>query len=147
MTANAKLHGAMRTIGFILALAVGFACWGLTLALSGGVAPLGRVGPAEGIAFFTPIALFALPLAVLAFARGHALTGTWIGAIAPLLGVANFAFALSTIVSGPRPEGAVDLPPPTFALAWCGALAVALVAVEWNRRHSKASQRPDGEQG
>lgn len=64
----------MRTLGFILATLVGFMCWGLAVALSGGVAPLGRVGAGEGLTFFTPIVLIATALCVLAFVRGHALT-------------------------------------------------------------------------
>ena len=124
----------MRTLGFILATLVGFMCWGLAVALSGGVAPLGKVGAGEGLPFFTPIALFATPLAVLAFVRGHALTGVWIGALAPILGFTNIALSVSFAMADGSAPAAQTRALPTFALVWCLLLAVALAAAVWGPR-------------
>ena len=54
----------MRTLGFVLALVPGFMCWAIVLALSGGVAPLGKVGAYEALMFFAPIVIFALSMSV-----------------------------------------------------------------------------------
>ena len=91
----------MRFLGFLGALLIGFVLWGLSLALSGGAAPLGKTGNNEGIVFFIPIVAFAIPLAAIAFMREHGLTGTWILAIAPALGFLNFAIAASTVGGEP----------------------------------------------
>lgn len=117
----------MRIFSYVLALVVGLACWALVLVFSGGVAPLGQVGQTEGLVFFTPIGLFALPLAVLAFVRGHALTSAWLFSLAPLLGFANFALSVSASVRSSRPGGAAVARPETFALLWCAMLAMVLV--------------------
>ena len=98
----------MRILGFVLAAAAGFVCWAITLALSDGIAPLGRVDAGVGACFFTPIIFFALPLGVLAAVKGRMLTAAWIGALAPLLGALNFGLAMSSHV-GASPD------PATFA--------------------------------
>jgi hypothetical protein len=131
----------MRTLGFILATAIGFVCWSLAVVLSGGVAPLGKAGTTEGVPFFTPIVLFATPLAVLAFVRGRALTGTWIGALAPILGFTNFALSMSFAFSDGSAPTAQDRPLPSFALAWCLLLAVTLAAVTWGPRLLQTPER------
>jgi hypothetical protein len=131
----------MRTLGFILATVIGLMVWGLALALSGGVAPLGKVGEAEGLPFFTPIALFATPLAVLAFVRGHALTGAWIAALAPILGFTNFALSVSFALAEGGAPTAQTRPLPSFALVWCLLLAIALAAAVWGPRFVQAPGR------
>lgn len=108
----------MRIFSFVLALIVGVVCWALVLVVSGGVAPLGKTGQAEGLVFFTPIALFALPLAILALVRGHALTSSWLLALAPLLGFANFALSVSAAVRTSSPVAGVAPEPRTFAALW-----------------------------
>jgi hypothetical protein len=128
----------MRTFGFILAILVGLACWALTLALSGGISPLGKPGPAEGIVFITPILLFALALAVVALVRAHSLTGVWIVALAPVLGAVNFALSLSLLMREPNTNGAVGEKPSTFALAWCVLLVVVLAAAAIGKRWHRA---------
>ena len=62
--AAAARHRVMRTLGFVLALVLGFMCWAIVLALSGGVAPLGKVGAYEALMFFAPIVIFALSMSV-----------------------------------------------------------------------------------
>lgn len=131
----------MRTLGFILATLVGLMCWGLALALSGGVAPLGKVGAGEGLPFFTPVVLFALPLAVLAFVRGRALTGVWIAALAPILGFGNFALSVSFALADGTAPTAQARPLPSFALVWCLLTAVALAAAIWGPRLVQAPAR------
>lgn len=131
----------MRTLGFILATLVGLMGWGLALALSGGVAPLGQVGAGEGLPFFTPVVLFALPLAALAFLRGRALAGTWIAALAPILGFGNFALSVSFALADGSAPTAQPRPLPSFALVWCLLLAVALAAAVWGPRLVPAAAR------
>ena len=53
----------MRALGFLVAFAVGFVLWGVALALSGGVAPLGKTGNSEVVVFFIPVVAFAFPIA------------------------------------------------------------------------------------
>ena len=130
----------MRTLGFILAALVGLVCWALTLTLSDGVAPLGNVGSAEAITFFTPIVLFALPLAALAIARGHSLTGLWIGATAPVLGAVNFAMNLWLIVRSPSTSGPADEKLSTFAIAWCVLLLLVLAVAALGRPRASRSE-------
>ena len=124
----------MRIFSFVLAFIVGLVCWALVLVLSGGVAPLGNVGQTEGLIFFTPIALFALPLAVLAFVRGHVLASSWLFALAPLLGFANFALSVSASTRAGNVPGAGAGGPRTFALLWCAMLAVVLLLRAIGRR-------------
>jgi len=116
----------LRVLGFLLALLVGFAFWGLSLALGGGVAPLGNAGATEVALFFMPIVAFAAPLAALAFVRGHALTGTWLLAVAPVLGFLNFALAVSARIAEPSPLAARLSEPSTLWLVWLFLLALAL---------------------
>lgn len=136
----------MRTFGFILAALAGLACWGLTLALSGGVAPLGKAGAGEGASFFTPIVLFALPVAVLLIVKGHALAGTWILALSPVLGAMNVALAVSSRWAQPPVPETIDRPPPTFALAWIGLLALVLACLA-GARWIAAKARPPASAG
>ncbi len=125
----------MRSLSFILATLVGIACWAITAAFSGGVAPLGDVGPTEGLVFFTPIALFALPLAVIAFVRGRSLAGLWICALAPILGAANFAASMSQFIRDRPSGGAVTEELSTYAMVWC-VLLLLVLAVSVIRRRS-----------
>ena len=131
----------MRTLGFILAILVGLVCWALTLVLSDGVAPLGNVGSAEAITFFTPIVLFALPLAVLAIARGHSLAGLWIVATAPVLAAVNFALNLWLIARSPSTSGPAGEKLSTFALVWCVLLLVVLAVAAVGKRRRQADQK------
>jgi hypothetical protein len=132
----------MRIFGFVMASVAAFAFWGLLLVLSGGVAPLGRAGAGEGATVFAPIVLFVLPLAVLAMANGHVLAGTWSLALAPLLGAANFALAVSSRLAQPAVPAVVDPPPPTFALVWLGLLALVLAGVAGTRWIAAKARAP-----
>lgn len=124
----------MRIFSFVLAFIFGLVCWALVLVFAGGVAPLGKVGQTEGLIFFTPIALFALPLAVLVFVRGHVLASSWLFALAPLLGFANFALSVSASIHTGNLPGAGAEGPKTFALLWCAMLVVVLLLREVGRR-------------
>lgn len=119
----------MRVLGYLLALLVGFALWGISVALGGGVAPLGKTGPTEGALFFIPIVAFAVPLAVVAFVRGHALAGSWILAIAPVFGFLNFALAVSATVTQSSPFAVRLSEPSTLLLVWFLFLGLALGAL------------------
>jgi hypothetical protein len=123
----------MRIFSFVLSLIVGLVCWALVLALSDGVAPLGKASQTEGLVFFTPIALFTLPLAILAFVRGQTLASAWLFALAPLFGLANFALSVSAAVHA-SPAAGVVAEPKTFAVLWCLMLAVALVLLALGRK-------------
>lgn len=119
----------MRVLSYLLALLVGFALWGISAALGGGVAPLGKTGPAEGVLFFIPIVAFALPLAAIAFVRGHALTGSWVLAVAPVFGLLNFALAVSAKMA-PSSSLALRLSEPSMLLfVWLLLLGLALGAL------------------
>lgn len=65
----------MRILSLLFALVVGLVNWALVLVFSDGVAPLGKMGQAEGWVFFAPIAIFALSAAkaVRAAPTGHAM--------------------------------------------------------------------------
>lgn len=108
---------------------VGFALWGISLALGGGVAPLGKTGPTEGALFFVPIVAFAVPLAVVAFVRGHALTGSWVIAVAPIFGFLNFALAVSAKMAQSSPLAVHLSEPSTLLLVWLLLLGLALGAL------------------
>lgn len=132
----------MRIFGYFVAILAGCASWGLTLAFSGGVAPLGRAGPTEGAVFFTPILLFAGPIALFSLVRGNSLRGLWIGALAPILGAANFALSMSFVVYDSNASGPIDDRPPTFALAWCALLLLVLAAFVVSQRQQKKQGKP-----
>jgi len=118
----------LRILGYLLALLVGFALWGISLALGGGVAPLGKTGSTEGALFFIPIVAFAVPLAVVAFVRGHALVGSWVIAVAPVFGFLNFAIAVSAKMAQSSPLAVRLGEPSTLLLFWLLLLVLALGA-------------------
>jgi hypothetical protein len=118
----------LRILGYLLALLVGFALWGISLALGGGVAPLGKTGPTEGVLFFIPIVAFAVPLAVVAFVRGYALAGSWVIAVAPVFGFLNFALAVSSKMTQSSPLAVRLSEPSTLLLVWLLLLVLALGA-------------------
>jgi hypothetical protein len=119
----------LRVLGYLLALLVGFALWGISLALGGGVAPLGKTGPTEGALFFIPIVAFAVPLAVVALVRGHALTGCWIIAVTPVFGFLNFALAVSATIANSSPLALRLSEPTTLLLVWLVLLGICLGAM------------------
>lgn len=132
----------MRVLGYLLALLVGFALWGITVALGGGVSPLGKTGPTEGTLFVMPIVAFAVPLAVVAFVRGHALAGSWILAIAPVFGFLNVALAVSTKISETSTFAVRLSEPSTLLLVWFLILGLVLGALEiFGRASSRAATR------
>lgn len=116
----------MRVFGFVLASIVGVAFWGLTIAFSGGVAPLGKTGSAEGGLFFIPILVFVAPLALIAFIRGHALTGMWFIAVAPVFGFLNFVLAMSAVMADANPWFARLGGPSGLLVLWVLLLVVAV---------------------
>ena len=126
----------MRIINALLAATVAFFCWGITIALSGGVAPLGRTGGTEGLLFFLPVVVFALPAATVAMVRGHTGTAMWIGALAPVSGFANFALALSMSGHGPVDAGPSGLTLLIQAAVWGGLVVVAMALMPKPKRES-----------
>lgn len=134
----------MRALSLCLALLVGFICWGLASALSGGVAPLGKVGATESAIFFTPIALFALPLSVVAFVRSSPLIGVWIVAVAPALGFLNFAIAVSSRISSSDRTADAAIGPVTFWPVWLALIALALGLVALDVRMKKRDRKGMG---
>jgi hypothetical protein len=120
----------MHIVNNLLACLVGMFCWGITLVLSDGVAPLGNVGGTEGLLFFIPVLIFSIPLAVSALNRGRTGTGLWLIALAPVFGFANFALALglsSHAAVGDGPSGLVLL---VVAAGWAALLGVCLLILK-----------------
>ena len=116
----------MRALNILLALAVGFVCWTLVAVLSGGVAPLGRVGGEEGLLFFTPVVCYAVPVAVLAFDAGRTGSGMWLLATAPVLGALNFALVFGVSMALQTPPDHNGLAAGVLALVW-----IALSLLTW----------------
>ena len=129
----------MRILSLLFALIVSLVSWALVLVLSDGVAPLGKVGHAEGWVFFAPIAIFALPLATLAFVRGHVLAASWLFALAPWLGFANFALSAAKALRTAPTGHAAAAGPSTNALLWGALLAVVLVLLALGKRLSPSA--------
>jgi hypothetical protein len=119
----------MRVLNAIFAVIVGLACWGISAALVGGVAPMGKSGGTEGLLFLMPVVIFATPIALLALIRGHLGTALWLGALAPILGFCNFMLAVGANTGG----SAADQPSSRTLLAltagWIVLSAVGILAI------------------
>jgi hypothetical protein len=119
----------MNAFSAVLAVVVGFVLWGLTLALSGGVAPLGKTGGVEALLFFSPIVIYVVPLVLRMLGRGKTVTALWMAALAPMAGVMNFYLGFRWTLIGKRlgwfdaSGAAVGL---MLALAWGAALVLTL---------------------
>jgi hypothetical protein len=81
------------------------------------------------VLFFIPIVAFAVPLAVVAFVRGHALAGSWVLAVAPVFGFLNFALAVSAKTAQSSPLAVRLSEPSMLLLVWLLLLGLALGAL------------------
>lgn len=120
----------MHLLNYVLASLTGLFCWGITLALSSGVAPLGKVGGDEGLMFFMPVLIFAIPLAVFAMLRGRTGTGLWLIALAPVFGFSNFAIGLGLAGNAAVGEGPSGLVLLFIAAGWVALLGVCLLMLK-----------------
>jgi hypothetical protein len=102
----------MQVLGIVLAIGIGLVSWPAALALGGWGSAL---RPLDSLLFWAPIVGAALPIAVLLFAKGAKVSGTWVVVLAPLLGVLNVLWSLDLYTSyvGPVPS---DLIPREFML-------------------------------
>lgn len=131
----------MRTFSLVSALIVGFIFWRFTSTLSGGVASLGKVGPADAAIFLTPIVLFALPLAAIAAIRSSPLISLWICAVAPLFGLCNIVLTVALSVRGASSRQGWLL-----AFLWLLLLVLAIAATARHARQAKVGMnRSEGE--
>ncbi len=131
----------MKFVSAVFALIAGFVCWGLVLALSGGVSPLGKVGQPEAVLFYSPIVLFALPLATIALVRASPLLGVWILALAPVLGFWNFGFIVSSNLKGSSKSVDYASQAQTAALVWLALFLVILLFIVQDVRRRKQEQQ------
>jgi hypothetical protein len=133
----------MRFLGHLCAFIVGFVLWGFALALSDGAAPLGRTSGNEVLVFFIPIVTFGLPLAVMAFAREYVMTGTWILAVAPVLGFLDFSVAASVVggESGAWDKGLSASTLSILAAIWLLLLGVVFASAKVLTGSSASSRR------
>lgn len=132
----------MRILGWILGLLVGFVTWGLTMALSGGVGPVGRANASDTLVFMMPVVVFCMPLAALSVERGFSLAALWLMSLAPLLGALNVGFSMANAklisVAG---RGTLDLP--TYWWGWAALTAIVLGTVAYGKRSVEQAQKED----
>lgn len=86
----------MQIIGIVLAIGVGLVSWPAALALGGWGSPLRAL---DSLLFWTPIVGAAIPIALLLFAKGAKVSGAWVVALAPLLGVLNVLWSVDFYTS------------------------------------------------
>ncbi|HEY1129579.1 MAG TPA: hypothetical protein VGF12_09255, partial [Roseateles sp.] len=133
----------MRTFSLVSALIVGFIFWRFTSTLSGGVASLGKVGPADAAIFLTPIVLFALPLSAIAAIRSSPLISLWICAVAPLFGLCNIVLTVALSVRGASASSRQGW---LLAFLWLLLLVLAIAAMARHARQAKVGMnRSEGE--
>ena len=86
-----KGTGVMQIIGIVLAIGIGLVSWPAALALGGWGSPLRAL---DSLLFWTPIVGAAVPIALLLFVKGAKVSGAWVVALAPLLGVLNVLWSV-----------------------------------------------------
>lgn len=132
----------MRIVGWILALLVGFVTWGLTMALSGGVGPLGRANASDALVFMMPIVVFCMPLSALSVARGFSLTALWLMSLAPLLGVLNMGLSIANAkVVSVAGRNTPDFP--THWWGWAALTAIVLGTLAYGKRSAEQAQKEE----
>ena len=109
-------------IGVIFALIVGYVCWTLTFALSGGAYPIGSAKATEIVVFFAPILGVVLPSIARNLAADQGLAALWLAALAPLAGAFNFLLYFLVMSFGRSIWGNNDL---------VGTLATAFACLIW----------------
>ena len=86
----------MRIVGIVLAIGIGLVSWPAALALGGWGSPLRAL---DSLLLWAPIVGAAVPIALLLFVKGAKLSGAWVMALAPLLGVLNVLWSIDFYTS------------------------------------------------
>ena len=86
----------MQIVGIVLAMGVGLVSWPAALALAGWGSPLRAL---DSLLFWAPIVGSAAPIALLLFVKEAKVSGAWVVALAPLLGVLNALWSVDLYTS------------------------------------------------
>ena len=86
----------MQIVGIVLAIGIGLVSWPAALALGGWGSPLRAL---DSLLFWTPIVGAAGPIALILFVKGAKVSGAWVVALAPLLGVLNVLWSAELYTS------------------------------------------------
>lgn len=109
----------MQVLGVVLAIGIGLVSWPAALALGGWGSPLRAL---DSLLLWAPIVGAALPIAVLQFVKGAKVSGAWMAALAPLLGVLNALWSVDFYTSYLGPDLPSDDPIPwvfmVFSAMW-----------------------------
>jgi hypothetical protein len=121
----------MRILGIVLAIGIGLVSWPAALALGGWGSPLRAL---DSLLLWAPIVGAALPIAVLQFVKGAKVSGAWVTALAPLLGVLNALWSVdfytSYLASGLPSDDPIPMAIHGFFWNVAVALAVCHLCVE-----------------
>ena len=101
-----KGTGVMQIVGIVLAVGVGLVSWPAALALGGWGSPLRAL---DSLLLWAPIVGAAVPIALLLFVKGAKVSGAWVLALAPLLGVLNALWSVDLYTSYLGPSLAPSL--------------------------------------
>lgn len=114
-----KGTSVMRIVGIVLAMGIGLVSWPAALALGGWGSPLRAV---DSLLLWAPIVGAAAPIALLLFVKGAKVSGAWVVALAPLLGVLNALWSVDLYTSYLGPSLASSDPIPwafmVFSAMW-----------------------------
>ena len=109
----------MRVLGIVLAIGIGLVSWPAALALAGWGSSLRAL---DSLLLWAPIVGAAAPIALLQFVKGAKVSGAWVVALAPLLGVLNALWSVDFYTSYLGPSLASSDPIPwafmVFAAMW-----------------------------
>jgi hypothetical protein len=109
----------MQILGIVLAIGIGLVSWPAALALGGWGSPLRAL---DSLLLWAPIVGAALPIAVLQFVKGAKVSGAWVTALAPLLGVLNALWSVdfytSYLASGLPSDDPIPWPFMVFSGMW-----------------------------
>ncbi len=99
----------MQIVGIVLAIGIGIVSWPAALALGGWGSPLRAL---DSLLLWTPIVGTAAPIAFLLFVKGAKVSGAWVVALAPLLGVLNVLWSVDfyTAYLGPSLPSSDPIP-------------------------------------
>ncbi len=114
-----RRRSVMRVLGVVLAIGIGLVSWPAALALGGWGSPLRAL---DSLLLWAPVVGAALPIAVLQFVKGAKVSGAWVAALAPLLGVLNALWSVDFYTSYLAPGLPSDGPIPwvfmVFSAMW-----------------------------
>ena len=99
----------MRIVGIVLAIGIGLVSWPAALALAGWGSSLRAL---DSLLLWAPIVGAAAPIALLQFVKGAKVSGVWVVALAPLLGVLNALWSVDLYTSyfGSSPPSSDPIP-------------------------------------